>query len=358
MFLNDFFQFTSSQRRGVVVLLIVLGVLGVFYLINSNSVSKFDVIIHPFVKEKSDSIQSSKDTSHFEDNKLFYFNPNLIYKDEWVRLGFSTKQVETILKYKEKIGGFKSKLDVKNCYVVSDQMYRLLSPYILIIDKDSKIQKLCNAIFLFQSDTPVYKYNKEFANLSFIKKEGVFQYYIEKGSSDSIIKAKFSTLDSIVFPKAEILSLNCNEFNVIINSNAKELSFSPIELNSASQLDFQKISGIGPVLSKRIINYKNNLGGFVRLNQLDEVYGLEKSILKQLKENFYICDSFFVDKLNVNLISIDSLKKHPYINWNLANAIVSYRNQHGAYDSIVKIKSTHLVNDEIYRKIAPYLTTR
>ena len=150
MFLNDFFQFTSSQRRGVVVLLIVLGVLGVFYLINSNSVSKFDVIIHPFVKEKSDSIQSSKDTSYFEANKLFYFNPNLIYKDEWVRLGFSTKQVETILKYKEKIGGFKSKLDVKNCYVVSDQMYRLLSPYILIIDKDSKIQKLCNTIFLFQ----------------------------------------------------------------------------------------------------------------------------------------------------------------------------------------------------------------
>ena len=72
MFLNDFFQFTSSQRRGVVVLLIVLGVLGVFYLINSNSVSKFDVIIHPFLNEKSDSIQSSKDTSQYEANTLFY----------------------------------------------------------------------------------------------------------------------------------------------------------------------------------------------------------------------------------------------------------------------------------------------
>ena len=70
----------------------------IFYLINTNSVSKFDVIIHPFIKEKSDSIQSSIDTSYFEANKLFYFNPNLISKEEWVKLGFSTKQVEIILK--------------------------------------------------------------------------------------------------------------------------------------------------------------------------------------------------------------------------------------------------------------------
>ena len=55
---------------------------------------------------------------------------------------------------------------------------------------------------------------------------------------------------------------------------------------------------------------------------------------------------------------VDSLKKHPYINWNLANAIVEYRNQHGPYHTIEKIKSIHLVNDEIYLKIAPYLTTR
>ena len=61
-----------------------------------------------------------------------------------------------------------------------------------------------------------------------------------------------------------------------------------------------------------------------------------------------------VIKININKANINSLKSHPYINWNLANAIVNFRIQHGQYESIDKIREIHLVNDDIYLKIAPY----
>jgi len=63
-----------------------------------------------------------------------------------------------------------------------------------------------------------------------------------------------------------------------------------------------------------------------------------------------------IKKINLNEISLDSLKQHPYFNWSLSNAIVNYRYQHGEFKSKINIKKIHLVNDEIYRKIAPYIS--
>ena len=96
MFFQNFFQFTSSQRRGVVVLLIILAILGLFYLINYNSVSKVNVVINPFFEEKNELTKYTKDSSVFSTTKLFYFNPNIITKEKWLKLGFSNKQVQTI----------------------------------------------------------------------------------------------------------------------------------------------------------------------------------------------------------------------------------------------------------------------
>ena len=52
------------------------------------------------------------------------------------------------------------------------------------------------------------------------------------------------------------------------------------------------------------------------------------------------------------------LVRHPYFNWNLANVIFNFRTQHGPFESKDKIKEIHLVNDKIYRKIAPYLKVK
>ena len=60
--------------------------------------------------------------------------------------------------------------------------------------------------------------------------------------------------------------------------------------------------------------------------------------------------------INLNLVTLDELVQHPYFTWSLANAIVNYRYHHGDFKSKSNLKKIHLVNDEIYRKIAPYIS--
>ena len=65
-----------------------------------------------------------------------------------------------------------------------------------------------------------------------------------------------------------------------------------------------------------------------------------------------------VKKININNATVDELKTHPYIRYNIANAIVQYRLQHGSYKDINDIKKIMLVTDEIYNKAAPYLAVQ
>ncbi len=127
-----------------------------------------------------------------------------------------------------------------------------------------------------------------------------------------------------------------------------------IDINIADTLLLKSLSGIGPVLSKRIVEYRGKLGGFLNKEQLKEIYGFRIETYDKIKNKIEVLDSTII-RININTVSIEAFKNHPYINWNLANSIVNYREQHGQYTSIEKIKSIHLVVDEIYRKIAPYL---
>jgi competence ComEA-like helix-hairpin-helix protein len=62
-----------------------------------------------------------------------------------------------------------------------------------------------------------------------------------------------------------------------------------------------------------------------------------------------------VQKLNINTATKDALKTHPYIKWNLANAIVEYRNQHGAYKTLEDLKNISLIDEGAFKKLAHYL---
>ena len=68
------------------------------------------------------------------------------------------------------------------------------------------------------------------------------------------------------------------------------------------------------------------------------------------------CESCWtVKKININTATIDELKAHPYIKYSLANPIVAYRNEHGAFDKLEDLKKIMTVTEEVYKKISPYL---
>lgn len=127
-----------------------------------------------------------------------------------------------------------------------------------------------------------------------------------------------------------------------------------LDLNAVNAADLQKIRGIGVKLSARIIKFRDGLGGFHSPDQIEEVYGLSPDVIKSLKEISTVSGA--VKKLKINTDSAHHLYKHPYIGYNIANAIVNYRNQHGNFDSIPQIKGIKIISDSLYKKIYPYIS--
>jgi competence ComEA-like helix-hairpin-helix protein len=129
-----------------------------------------------------------------------------------------------------------------------------------------------------------------------------------------------------------------------------------IELNAATADELMSLKGIGPGYSKRIINYRDALGGFLRVDQLTEVYGFPDSVYQQLKEKF-IVDVTLVKHINVNIADEEALAKVPYIGRRMALNIIKLRNGLKEFKEIEQLRQVPLINEEKYRKIAPYLST-
>lgn len=127
-----------------------------------------------------------------------------------------------------------------------------------------------------------------------------------------------------------------------------------VELNSADSALLETIKGVGPVLASRIMKYRERLGGFYRKEQLAEVYGIDSVRYSSIEGQVEVNASSVV-KLNVNTASFDDLKRHPYLTYKQMNAIIQYRKQHGPYTGIQDLQKIAILNDEILRKIAPYL---
>jgi DNA uptake protein ComE-like DNA-binding protein len=127
-----------------------------------------------------------------------------------------------------------------------------------------------------------------------------------------------------------------------------------VKTNIADTLDLQEIRGVGSVLSNRIIKYRDQLGGFVSKDQLREVWGIDSARF-DLIEDAFIIDKNNITKININEATIDQLKKHPYLDYYQAKAIVREREKNGSYSAVNDIRKIELIDDETFVKIFPYL---
>jgi len=127
-----------------------------------------------------------------------------------------------------------------------------------------------------------------------------------------------------------------------------------VDINTADSFLFESLIGIGPVLAKRIVVYRNKLGGFYTINQLQEVWGLKDSVFLMIKDQL-ICKKEPYKKININTCTIEELLSHPYVGYSLGRALVNYRIQHGHYQMLEEIQKIVLINKEKYDKIAHYL---
>ena len=97
------------------------------------------------------------------------------------------------------------------------------------------------------------------------------------------------------------------------------------DINKASASDFQEVSGIGAVLSERIIKYRSFLSGFSVLEQCYEVYGLDSLVVQRLWERFEIQSPPEIERLDLTTVSLQELEQIPYLNRADARKIIAYR---------------------------------
>jgi DNA uptake protein ComE-like DNA-binding protein len=133
----------------------------------------------------------------------------------------------------------------------------------------------------------------------------------------------------------------------------KENEVKIYDLNRASEIDLQKIKGIGKAYSARIVKFRDLLGGFNSVDQLDEVYGITDDLKEKISQRFSIQTSnSFVP---INSDSVKTLIKHPYISCYLAWVIINYRKQNGDIERFEDLEKIKAINDSILQKLKPYI---
>jgi len=127
-----------------------------------------------------------------------------------------------------------------------------------------------------------------------------------------------------------------------------------INLNSCDSASLIALPGIGPVLSSRIIKYRNLIGGYAYVNQLREVYGLKEETFSMISSMVF-ADSLSVRKIRINKADYKELIRHPYFQKSEVAAIMKYRELKGKITDIGVMTGNNLISPETCKKIRPYL---
>ncbi len=124
-----------------------------------------------------------------------------------------------------------------------------------------------------------------------------------------------------------------------------------IDVNTADTTILKKIPGIGTVISRNVVNYRERLGGFYDINQLLEVKYVDSTLFKwfDVKTGIY-------RKINVNTDGIDELRKHPYMDFYKARAIVEFRRRRGKIKDLSQISMFNEFSDKDIDRLKHYFS--
>ncbi|WP_313267472.1 helix-hairpin-helix domain-containing protein [Epilithonimonas vandammei] len=267
------------------------------------------------------------------------FNPDSYTQKDWENLGFSEKQSAAILKYKNYLGGsFISKEKLRECFMINDEQFSQLSPYLILTSKtpENLAQK-----FEKKKEKEVAKINYYFDPNDLNQEQWQALGFSDKQSisilkyRDKILKGSFKSLEDIqkcfmISPeKFEEMKpwirlsivdkpTQTEEKTVV----AEKSDFSKINLN---QITFKQLQEFGFTEkdSAGILAFRKKLGGFINKQQLLETYEIDRALGEKL---VYVAklDNSDVPKYSLANAPEDWLKKHPYFRYS-ADRIIFYR---------------------------------
>lgn len=317
--MKNFFYFNRGQRIGILILLALIVVVFLAtvlmpYIVKQKEIGEGADFLREAEEFKAGLVEKERTqrterdfypfqyrtfpkSQPFETKyELFAFNPNTADSAAFVRLGLKPYVARNILRYREKGGKFKTPEAFSKVYGITPEKFEELKPYIQL---------------------PVAENVKEVT----VDEDVV----IESGPETRTNSTQLKT-DEIV------------------------------NLNLADTAMLKQVRGIGTVFARRIISYRNILGGYHSVEQLKEVWGMTDETYEKVSP-FLSIDESQITKIDVNKASIEKLKKHPYIKtFQRAKAIYEYRRKKVELKNINQLKHLEEFTAEDWVKLEPYLS--
>lgn len=296
---KDFFYFTRAERQGIILLVALIAlVFAACWLIPerencvTNDTEQFKKEYAAFVASIREKEQSRKhkytDRYRQREVTLTPFDPNTADSVTFLDLGLPPWMAKNILRYRAKGGKFRKPEDFRKIYGLSAEQFATLAPYIHIEGQD-----------LPKRDT-----------IRLLARQ-------EKQQKEQVYKYPAGTT---------------------------------IDLNRADTTELKKIPGIGSGIARMIAGYRQQLGGFYSINQLQDIHIIPKEL-----QQWFTIDVSTIRRLNLNQTGIERLKAHPYINFYQAKVIVEHRKKKGKLKSLKQLSLYEEFTPQDMERISHYV---
>lgn len=292
--IREFFYLQKSDRRVVLTLLAVMVVaLGIIFLTGGERDG--ETASGDSLALRQNSKKQSNTYYYVAPKKVerFAFDPNTADSTQLLRLGLQPWQVRNIYKYRAAGGIYREPKDFAKLYGLTVKQYRELEPYIHISSDYLPASTLVE---------------RKQASQSVVRDSSQHHYLVKIRETEQVV------------------------------------------LNTADTTTLKTIPGIGPYFARKIVQYGQRLGGYVSIDQLDEIEGFP-----QEAKHYLVINQPQTQKLNVNRMTLDELKRHPYINFFQAKAITDYRRLHGPLHSLNELRLSKDFPPEAIKRLLPYV---
>ncbi|EJX06304.1 hypothetical protein, secreted [gut metagenome] len=302
MMWKDLFYFTKTERQGILVLVaLIIGFFSLPYAFwppkqpDETEASEQELAEKEFqtfiasLKADSTHLYSSDNKKRIykkREIKLVAFDPNTADSATFLSLGLPAWMARNILRYRSRQGQFRKPEDFKKVYGLTEEQYRILRPYIRIAP-------------LFQ------------------KRDSMQSLLVQQTPKDTLFKYQPGTR---------------------------------IELNTADTTELKKIPGIGSGIARKIVAYRQQLGGYSHIGQLKEIH-----LKAELLHPWFTIDERQIRPININKASLEKMMHHPYISFYQAKVIIEYREKKGNINSLKQLSLYEEFTPADWKRLVPYI---
>ncbi len=358
-FIKEYFNFSKREQNGMLVLFAILLVLigaNIFVSVHKSNqkvdFSDFETEIDSFLVYQQ---------THFDDSELFAFDPNTATREDLLRLGLSPKSVNGIMNYRDKGYKFYKPEDIMRIRTLKPEEYETIKDYIVIEKSSYGNNRQHNRDYSYpdedRNESQLFDFDPNTAT-----KEELERLGFKTWQAENIVK--YRSKGGRFKQPSDIAKMHGIDKDfaeklmpyIKIESQSQTASYDVlVNINTATETDFQKLKGIGEAYSRRIVAYREKLGGFVSVEQLREVYGMTDELYNSISANLKI-GSEPIRTININTAYFKTLVSHPYIDSKTANAILSYRDFAKTIKSTDELVKQKAISQSEYDKISKYIS--